>query len=114
MEIKLDIYNKRNIVKTYKTDTFDLMTGTIEDLLDVIDFDGLSSSNITVDTALLIGKMVSKCASKLKPFLKDIFDGITDDEIRNTRIKDVILVFVAVFQYGFMELGGISNGNSKK
>ena len=33
MELKLNIYNKKNIEKTYSTDTYDLMFGTVEDFI---------------------------------------------------------------------------------
>ena len=39
MDLKLNIYEKRKIVKTYTAETYDLMFGTVEDLLNIIDID---------------------------------------------------------------------------
>ena len=39
MELKLDIYNGREIEKTYISTDFRLMTGTCEDLLKLVDVD---------------------------------------------------------------------------
>ena len=39
MELKLNIYNKKEIVKTYTAETYDLMFGTVEDLIDLINLD---------------------------------------------------------------------------
>ena len=32
MNLKLNIYKKREIIKTYESDTYDLLFGTVEDL----------------------------------------------------------------------------------
>ena len=38
--IKLNIYgDNKEIVKTYETDSYDLMFGTVEDFVSIIDFD---------------------------------------------------------------------------
>ena len=37
MDLKLNIYEKRKVIKTYTAETYDLMFGTVEDLLDVMD-----------------------------------------------------------------------------
>ena len=47
MDLKLNIYEKRKIVKTYTAETYDLMFGTVEDLLDVIDIDNIQAGDRT-------------------------------------------------------------------
>ena len=41
--MKLPIYQKKEIVKTYEADTYDLMFGVLEDVADAIKLDELKS-----------------------------------------------------------------------
>lgn len=102
MELKLNVYNKKEIEKTYITETYDLMFGTIEDLLEVIDLD-------KVDDNVEVGKMILKVLPKIKPFLKDVFDGLTDDELKRTKVKELIPLFIDIFKFALDELGSIGD-----
>lgn len=104
MELKLNIYNSSNkneIDKVYVAETYDIMFGTIEDLMNVIDLNKL-------DDNMEIAKAVFKAFDLLKPFLKDIFQGVTDDELRRVKIKELIPVFVDVIKFSFNEFLGIA------
>lgn len=103
MSMVLNIYDKREIVKTYTAETFDLSYGTIEDLIAVVDFDKF-------DDTLEIGKMVVKLLPQIKPLLCEIFDGLTDEEIRHTHVKEIIPVFVQAFKYAFSEISSFGDG----
>lgn len=100
MELKLNIYGKGTVEKTYMTDTYDLMYGTIEDLLEIVDFDKM-------DDNVEIGKMILKILPKIKPFLKDVFDGLTDDELKRTKVKELIPLFIDIFKFSLNELSSI-------
>lgn len=107
-EIKVNIYrkdNKNEIEKTYTTDSIDLMFGTVEDILNVIDLDKLNDEKA-------IAIMIVKCWRQLKPFLKDIFEGLTDEEITRVKIKEMIPLFTDIF-YGIAEnLNILSKGKN--
>ena len=102
MELKLNIYNGKVIEKTYITDTYDLMYGTIEDVLNVIDLD-------KIDKSVELGKMIIRLLPLIKPFLKDVFDGLTDEELRRTKVKEVKQIFEKIFSYGFDLLVGVED-----
>lgn len=102
MELKLNIYKGKELEKTYTCETYDIMFGTVEDLLNLIDLDKMNDQ-------LELGKMIIKAIPLLKPFLKDVFDGLTDDELRRTKVKELIPLFVNIFTYAFSEFGGITN-----
>ena len=102
MELKLNIYNGKVIEKTYITDTYDLMYGTIEDVLNVIDLD-------KIDKSVELGKMIIRLLPLIKPFLKDVFDGLTDEELRRTKVKEVKQIFEKIFSYGFDLLIGVED-----
>lgn len=102
MELKLNIYNGKVIEKTYITDTYDLMYGTIEDVLNIIDLD-------KIDKSVELGKMIIRLLPLIKPFLKDVFDGLTDEELRRTKVKEVKQIFEKIFSYGFDLLIGVED-----
>lgn len=111
MELKLNIYNKKEIVKTYTAETYDLMFGTVEDLINLIDLDKLQTGS---DTELfkLIMDVVMNGFGTIKVLLKDIFDGLTEDELRNTKTKDIASILVEVVKYTIVEATKGGNGKN--
>lgn len=103
MEIKLPIYEKREVVKTYTAETYDITFGTMEDLVNVLDMDKLTSGK---DEELVKGVCLAlpKVFGMIKPLLKDIFDGITDDEIKKCKLSDVAKVIVKVIKVSMSQI----------
>lgn len=106
-DLRLNIYNGKTIEKTYVAEEIDIMFGTVEDLLDVIDFDNLSDEKEVV-------KVVIKTLNNLKPFLKQIFDGLTDDEIKRTKVKELVPLFVDIVTYTMEELKALMSKNPRR
>lgn len=106
-EIKLNIYNRetKEIAKTYQVDGVDLMFGTVEDILGVIDIDKLGDKTETA-------KMIVKAWTQLKPFLKDIFPGLTDEEIKGVKINEMIPVFFDIFKAISENMSVLVNGKN--
>lgn len=100
MNIVLKIYEGKEVIKTYSAETIDFSFGVVEDVLDALDFENMKSGNKTELAGIII-----KCSKQLKPFLRDIFPGVTDEELRNTRIQNLIEVFRGLYQYATEELG---------
>lgn len=103
MELKLNIYEGKKVVKTYTAQTIDFSMGVIEDVLDALDFENMKTGSNTE-----IASMVIKCSKQLKPFLMDIFDGLTAEEVRKTRIQNIIEVFKGLYRYATSELALIA------
>lgn len=113
MELKLNIYENAKVIKTYKANDFTLMTGICEDILNTVDIDKLTGGNLNDQTlGLEIIKIVAKSFSKFRPFLQDVFDGLTDEEYRKTSIKEVANVIISIVKYTISELYSVGN-NSK-
>lgn len=106
-DLKLNIYDGKSIEKTYVAEEIDIMFGTVEDLLDVIDFDNLNDEKEVV-------KVVIKTLNNLKPFLKQIFDGLTDDEIKRTKVKELVPLFVDIVKYTMDELKALMSKNQRR
>ena len=100
MNLTLNIYEGQNIIKTYTAETLDFSFGVVEDVLDALDFENMKTGS----KAELAG-VVIKCSKQLKPFLRDLFPGVTDEELRNTRIQNLLEVFRGLYAYATEELG---------
>lgn len=108
--MKINVYNKRKIIKTYEVDAYDLPFGILEDVADTIDIDSLKTGS-DVEIITLVGKMVIKNKNIVKELLKDIFDGITDEEIRKTTVTEMARVIVDIVTY---TIGQLNLGNNSK
>ena len=101
--MKLNVYEKKKVVKTYETDKYDLMFGTREEVADAMKLDqletGLNSEIIKMATNLVVHSKET-----VKELLKDIFEGLTDEELKNTKVKDIATVFVDVVKYTIEQL----------
>ena len=111
MDLKLNIYEKKKVVKTYTAETYDLMFGTVEDLLDVIDIDNIQAGDRT-ELLKAIAKVLARSMDIVKPLLKDIFEGLTDEELRNTTLKNIINVLAEVIAYSINHLTKGNNGKN--
>lgn len=104
MTLKLNIYNKKEIVKTYTSETVDLTFGQLEDVICILDGKRLDNNEDMVN-------LVRESLPELKELLKYIFEGLTDDELRNTRISELIQVCIRIFHTAIMEIRGIGSKN---
>lgn len=92
--MKLNVYkNQREVEKTYEIDHYDIMYGTVEDILEIFDEIDDLQDNIQIFNA------IKKNRSKLNDLLQDIFPELTDDELRRIKLKELIPVFMGLFQF---------------
>ena len=111
MELKLNIYNGRKVEKTYIAETYDLMFGTVEDLLAASDLDTQKSGSDT-EIIKLVGNVVTKSMDVIKPLLKDIFEGLTDNELRKTKVKEIAEVLIEVVKFSIAQIGKGTNAKN--
>lgn len=109
--MKLNIYDKKKIVKTYETDTYDLMFGTVEDVANAVDIDSLKTGS-DVEIIKMVGKLVMTSMDTVKDLIKDIFNGITDEELKKTKVSEIAKVLVEVVQFTITQLNlGVNEKN---
>lgn len=104
--MELNIYKKGVLVKTYKTDTYDISMGTVEDMLQYID-DSVGLENVPVDEqpqAMIA--IFMKNIGIIRSFLTDVFSDITEDEIRCVKMKDIMSIMASLVMYVKKSLGG--------
>ena len=91
-QIELNVYkkdSKKEIEKTYSVEGYELMLGTVEDFMTIIDAEKLGDN---IEAA----KMMLKCYKQLMPLLKDIFPDITDDELKRVKVNELVGTFMQV------------------
>lgn len=111
MELKLNIYDGNEIEKTYTSNDFRLMTGTCEDILKLVNIDSFNGKLDDESAMFEIVKIVIGAFQQFNPMMKQIFDGLTDDEYRRTDIKEVATVVLNVVKYTFKELFNVASKN---
>ena len=111
--MKLNIYEKKRIIKTYETDEYELMFGTVEDLIDAAKLDTIESGS---DSEIVVAatNLVTNSMGTVKDLLKDIFDGLTDEEIKHTRVSEIINVIVDVIMYAIGQIGAFGSNGKRK
>lgn len=104
MELKLNIYNKdRSIEKTYQANDYAIMHGVVEDLLDALDVEALTGKD-KENMLAAVSRLLRSRKDVVYPLLKDIFDGLTDEEIRRTTTIELIDVVISVAKYSLNEI----------
>lgn len=121
MELKLNIYgDEGEVVKTYTSHEFDLMTGTCEDILKAVDIDKIMASmNDSNELGKEIIRVVLTGYSKFRPFIFRAFKGLTEEEFEHTKMKEVGQIITAIVIYTINELFSIlgtprKDGKEKK
>ena len=111
MDLKLNIYEKKKIVKTYTAETYDLMFGTVEDLIDLIDLDQLKNGT-DAEIIKLVGKVLINGMGIIKPLLKDIFEGLTDEELKKTKVSEISTALVEIVKFSISQITKGTNGKN--
>lgn len=109
VKMKLGIYEKKQLIKEYKADTYDLMFGTVEDIAKAMNIDGLQTG-ADVEIIQMAANLIKTNMDTVKDLLKDIFDGLTDEEIKKTKVREIARVLVDVVKYTVSQL---KTGDSK-
>lgn len=96
--------DKKKIEKFYTAEGYDLMLGTVEDFMDIIDIDKLGNN-------IELAKMVLKGYGQLKPLIMDIFPELTDEEYKRIKVNDLISTISQVGKSVIENLDILKSGN---
>ena len=109
MELKLNIYkNQQEIEKTYQAQDYDVMYGTVEDLLDCLDLEALTNNAGTDDLISAASRLLRARADVINPLLLDIFPGLTEEELRHTKARELLEVIVNLTGFSLDQLKGLA------
>lgn len=101
--MKLNIYEKKQVVKTYETNSYDLMFGTVEDVANAINLDELKSGT-DAEIMKMVIKLISSSMGTIKQLMMDIFDGLTADELKKVKVSEMAFVIVEVVTFTIQQL----------
>lgn len=103
-QITINIYDKKKkLAKTLEADGYDLMLGTVEDFMGIIDVDKLGDN-------MEVAKMVVAGYDQIKPLLMDVFPDLTDEDYRNIKVSDLVKTIV---QLGYAVVDTFKNLKTK-
>ena len=119
MELKLNIYKSKGskeVENTYIANDFELSTGVCEDLMNIVNIDlfegglqALSKQSQVMETL----KIMINGHPVFKDILKEIFEGLTDEEIKRTKMSETTEVIFATVRYALTTIFSAFGGNSK-
>jgi hypothetical protein len=110
--MKLNIYDHKEVIKTYEANEYELMFGTVEDMIDAAKLDKIESGT-DAEIVMAATNLVTTSMDTVKDLLKDVFDGLTDDEIRHTRVSEIVNVIVDVIMYAIGQISIFGGGKGK-
>ena len=108
--MKLNIYKNKEIIKTYEADSYDLMFGTVEDIAEAIDIDNLQTGS-EVEILKVVGKLALTSMDTIKNLLEDVFDGISDEELKCVKVTEITTVLLDIVNFTISQL---KMGNGSK
>jgi len=109
MELKLNVYKtQREIEKTYCTQDYEVMYGTVEDLLDCLDLDALTNADDKDGVIAAASRLMRARADVINPLLFDIFPGLTEEELRRTKTREVLDVIVGLTGFSIDQIKSLT------
>ena len=119
MELKLNIYKDKKckeIEKTLVVNDFELSTAICLDVLELVKtdkYDDISALSKESQAVLIMDRVSGEFNSFLD-ILKDVFDGLTDEDIKKTKAKDITFAITMIIQYSLSTLFSTFGGKNKK
>lgn len=98
MNLTLNIYDAsgKEVVKTTKSNTFDLMFGTIVKLMDLLKIEN-------VDNNLEVLKMIYGAWNEIKEVLSTVFPDVSEDDWKHVKVKELIPIIIEIGKFAITE-----------
>jgi hypothetical protein len=122
MELKLNIYEHGKIIKTYTSNTCVLPLGVCEDVLNIVDVEALmtnvnefyknkSNDNSNISLGFHTFGVVQKLLPKLKPLFLDVFEGLTEEELKKASTTEIVDLVIKIVKYTVTGMFNIKSKN---
>lgn len=98
----LNIYDStgKNIIKTHKSTTYDLMFGTVMSLMDLLKIEDLENQ-----VELL--KVIHNAWTEIKNVLSEVFPEVTEDEWKYVKVKELLPIIVNIAKFAVSDMMSI-------
>lgn len=113
MELTLNVYGKDGkVIKTLTRKDYELLFGTVEDIVEIIDFNKLLEDTSEDQLFDVVNVFVNNAMGEVKRLLHDIFPDASDDDLKRVKVSDVVRVIMSVVMFTFSGLGRRSKGKN--
>lgn len=122
--MKLNIYKGKEVIKTYESDVEFLTLGVTEAVLKRLDIEAILSqfdlkalSKGKFDEILFgikLAKVIVENFDCFKVILKEVFEGITDEELSKTKTTEVVVILKEILISSLDSLFNIEGINDEK
>lgn len=114
--MKLRIYGrnedgKKTVLKTYEAESYDLEFGIIEDVASVINLENVKTGS-NAELIRVAGEAITGSLESVKGLMMDIFPGLTPEELRHVKVREMAEVLMDVILYTFGELKKFDTGKN--
>lgn len=118
MELKLNIYKSRKsreIERTLTANDFELSTGVCEDLIKIVDIDLFTGVDALSEESQMLElfKIVSNSFDVFKEMLQEVFEGLTEEDVKNTKLNEIVVVVYQIIRFALQNLFSSFGKNSK-
>lgn len=98
MNLTLNIYDEKGkeVVKTVKSSTFDLMFGTIFKLMDLLKIED-------IDNNLEVLKVIYGAWNEIKVVLSTVFPDVSEDEWAHVKVKELVPIIINIGKFAVSE-----------
>lgn len=102
MNLILKIYNEsgKNIVKTCESTTYDLMFGTVMNLMDLLKIEDM-------DNQMEMLKTIYTAWDDIKNVLSEVFPNATDDDWKHVKVKELLPIILEIAKFSVTEMFSI-------
>lgn len=104
MELKINVYKGGMVEKTYTANDYEVMYGTVEDLLDVLDLEALTDKADKDSLISAVSRLLNSRKDIINPLMMDIFEGLTEEELRRVKAREIIAVIVGLSGFSLEQL----------
>lgn len=113
MKLTLNIYkNSKEIEKTYTATECDIMFGTCENLINLMDFNFKNDDDVdNVEFISTVTNLIRGSFVEVKNVLMEVFPDVTDDELKRIKMSELVLLILDIVKFTF---GGITKLGKKK
>lgn len=107
MNLILKVYDDNgNIVKTCESRTYDLMFGTVMNLMDLLKIEDM-------DNQLEMLKTIYTAWDDIKNVLSEVFPDASDDDWKHVKVKELLPIILDIAKFSVTEMFSIPKDNSK-